>query len=47
MLGYVQRIFDIFPCRLDIDMSANMFMVQCKEAIASLDKLKSDADGNS
>jgi len=31
--------------RLDIDMSANMFMVQCKDAISSLSKRVSDTNG--
>jgi len=31
--------------RLDIDMSANMFMVQCKDAISSLCSLVSQIDG--
>ena len=32
--------------RLDIDMSANMFMVQCKEAISSLERLVSEITGS-
>ncbi|KAL5267142.1 hypothetical protein ACHWQZ_G004244 [Mnemiopsis leidyi] len=31
--------------RLDIDMSANMFMVQCKDAISSLSTLVSEIEG--